>query len=615
MDDNDGTMTTPSVSLSADFFHPYFSFRSFNSRQNQSTLSTASHFTSSDGFVSGDLLPTFNHQIVPSRPGMVFGVLGHGVEELLDSAGPTRNERFRLDGLVSTDDSDSDAEPAVRRVENINESIFEPVNVAVAADEQRLLSAPGNVMNPSFSTPTYPNILSNVDLEVYSASLTNSKVDSENPESRELRTHLRTRYGVYQRRLETLLSNNDSFGFEECILDFWDEFLPQTANIHYYDRHTPVPRISCLHKFLTKPCPKPIGIVQCEIERIKLSSKKKGVNMKGRFFPTYEYRLFIRYPSSESLDNSDPQRRDTVVMMAKNRGRKHAEASSQSHVSATGKKGANNYYLYLPQQDDIDHHYKNVNGVGATPKPVPNGAGNLPTSRDGSVLLGRLQSNFIGTEFQIFTPQIRKQRNSRPTRSYTTPIAPSGASSDEEPGYDSGMSSDNASSRRRGRFKRLSLRRGGVGTPAEQRTIVEGQSLEQENPARRSLRRSRSSGDVTYSRPTRTSRRAIANTADALEPQRLQPVLCEEEDGAITYTANLLGSRPRIMDVCLPKVSPEGLAGVEWKKYLESSTELDATAANRMLHNLIQVVKLLRTILHRKILVSWPCRIDRRGGT
>jgi hypothetical protein len=43
------------------------------------------------------------------------------------------------------------------------------------------------------------------------------------------------------------------------------------------------------------------------------------------------------------------------------------------------------------------------------------------------------------------------------------------------------------------------------------------------------------------------------------------------------------------MDVCLPKVSPEGLAGVEWKKYLESCNEIDATAANRMLNNLKQI--------------------------
>ena len=55
--------------------------------------------------------------------------------------------------------------------------------------------------------------------------------------------------------------------------------------------------------------------------------------MKGRLFPTYEYRLFIRHrPHNQSpesaLDNQEEEgfdRRDTVLMVAKNRGRKHTE--------------------------------------------------------------------------------------------------------------------------------------------------------------------------------------------------------------------------------------------------------------------------------------------------
>jgi hypothetical protein len=594
VDDNDGIMTTATFSLSADFFHPHFSIRSFSPRQNSSAAGTASHFTSSDGFVAGELLPAWNHQMVPPHQAMDLDVFGSGVEGLLENqvAGRNGNGLFPIDGMVVTDDSDSDDEPTVvRQVEDINENIFEPANIGMATDHQQLPAAPDNLVSSSFPTPSYPNILSNVDLEVYSASSANPKVDAENPDSREIRNHLRTRFGVYQRRLDALLAHNDSVGFEECILDFWDEFLPQTANIHYYDRHTPIPRISCLHKFLTKPCPKSIGIVQCEIERIKISSKKKGVNMKGRFFPIYEYRLFIRHHPSESPDGNEPPRKDTVLMMAKNRGRKHVEASGQSTMSASGKKGANNYYLYVPQQEDVDQHYKSVNGVEAAHKPVPNGAGNRPMSREGSVQLGRLQSNFIGTEFQIFTPQVQKQRNPRTiSRSYTSPVGPGGASSDEEPGCDSGFSSDNGSSasrRRRKRFSRLSLRRSR--SPVEHSTIVEGRSLETENPAKRTLRRSRSSGEIVHSRPTRTSRRAIANTADAPEPARLQPLLCEEEDGAITYTANLLGSRPRIMDVCIPKVTREGVAGVEWKKYLNNSDDMDTTSGNRMLNRLKQI--------------------------
>ena len=51
--------------------------------------------------------------------------------------------------------------------------------------------------------------------------------------------------------------------------------------------------------------------------------------------------------------------------------------------------------------------------------------------------------------------------------------------------------------------------------------------------------------------------------------------MAEEEDGAITYTANLLGSRPRIMDVCIPKVAADGVAGKDWKKFLETCEDHD----------------------------------------
>ena len=63
-----------------------------------------------------------------------------------------------------------------------------------------------------------------------------------------------------------------------------------------------------------------------------------------------------------------------------------------------------------------------------------------------------------------------------------------------------------------------------------------------------------------------------------------QPFLCEEEDGVITYTANLLGSRPRIMDVCVPKLPQEESAGSVWTKFLESTEDTEDVAPyNRML--------------------------------
>jgi hypothetical protein len=69
----------------------------------------------------------------------------------------------------------------------------------------------------------------------------------------------------------------------------------------------------------------------------------------------------------------------------------------------------------------------------------------------------------------------------------------------------------------------------------------------------------------------------------------VQDVPYEEEDGAITYTANLLGSRPRIMDVCIPKVSTEGAAGGEWKMYLNKCDDFDAPIGSKMLNRFKQL--------------------------
>ncbi|KAL7433101.1 hypothetical protein ACHAXM_004127 [Skeletonema potamos] len=153
--------------------------------------------------------------------------------------------------------------------------------------------------------------------------------------------------------------------------------------------------------------------MQCEIERVKTSSRAKGLG-KGRFFPAYEYRLFIRDTKNDNIHNIPrfPPRKDSVLLVAKNKnGRKNLGAEDNAAV-------------------------------------------------------GRLQSNFIGTEFQIFSsPKMVK--------------------------------------------------------------IGEG---------------------------------------------RVQPVIVEEESGAITYTANLLGNRPRIMDVCIPKVLEDGTISEEWRHVPDDNT-------------------------------------------
>ena len=70
----------------------------------------------------------------------------------------------------------------------------------------------------------------------------------------------------------------------------------------------------------------------------------------------------------------------------------------------------------------------------------------------------------------------------------------------------------------------------------------------------------------------RTSQRAIANNSDSYDggdhlsssstsaqnPTAVVNNMVEVENGVITYTVNLLGNCPRIMDVCIPKLLEDG---------------------------------------------------------
>jgi Tub family len=459
-----------------------------------------------------------------------------------------------------------------------------------------------DVLSPAKSPEVEKTIFSSVHLDMYSSASASLTTLSDHKEGTiAIKSHLKARFAAYQRKLEASLGQSDSNGFEEVILDFWDEFFPVTANIQFYDRHTAVPRLSGLQKFMTKPCPKAIGTVQCEIERIKMTSKKKGVNMKGRLFPTYEYRLFIRdrrytsAPEGPSLDEH-PIRRDTVLMTAKNRGRNYQDLSGVVPAVGSSKKGVNNYYLHLPKQVDIDTHFNSVN----TKKSVhtPNGASNVISNESGEgtppVLLGRLQSNFIGTEFQIFTPTLQK----RPKRN-----VPSISDSDNDLDYDSGVSSDTNTpvtpSRRRNRFSRRSNSRKKNSTkdPAafgdlhpHPDPIDEEEESTRSTSKQPSVRRSYSL--PIMGRSSRSSRRAVAHSEapENVTGTQHNNVFCEEEDGAITYTANLLGNRPRMMDVCVPRVTDDAAAAAQWKRYLESIDDpSDTSVGNRMLTHFKQL--------------------------
>jgi len=537
VDDKEGNMTTPLVSLSADFFHPTSRYPRTRKKR-MSRLQVNRPATSS-----------------PAMAAAGAAAANNGEDNTL------------VDGAAL-------------------HQAPQPPNLASDIDD--VLAAPHPGLASAFKL-VEPETYSSVCSTEHTTTSTTSHSTTESPDdSQEVRQHMRSRFATYQRRLEGFLAKRDLCGFEECMLDMWDEFFPHTAGIHYYDMETAVPRISCMQKFLTKPCPKAIGTVQCEIERIKINSRGKGVNVTGRVFPTYEYRLFIRDRSAsnsngEALEeNGDVKaeannvRRDTLLIVAKNRGRKHAELNGALPMAAASRKGSNNYYLYMPQQRDVDAHFNKANDRGSNRESlarlVPNGASHEPVlaSDDaGSVLLGRLQSNFFGTEFQIFTPRLRTV----PRQKMEPMLQQRQALSEDELDYDSGVSSDNASLRRSRRFSRLSLRRSNHASDIS--VGSNNSSVALDRPAK--VKRTLSSPEISHRQP-RTNRRAIANDATKPSSSSTQSAMVEEEDGAITYTANILGSRPRIMDVCIPKVTPEGVAGAEWKGYLENCDDTDNTS-------------------------------------
>lgn len=566
VDDENGAMRTAPTSLSADFYHPYIA------GQASSSTTMPSNEISSVTEEHSELPQPMGTSNVAALQSFGSGIANNG--EHSDGDGNNR----RVPGFDSS---------AVRTPTDFEAPLLSP---------PPLYRSPVPEMPPRIEHP----MLANVDLDIYSsASVTRSQSRSPADENNEIRDRLRTRFAAYQCRLDLALADRDNQAIEECMLDFWDDFLPTTANIHFYDRYTAVPRVSCLQKFLTKPCPKAIGIVQCEIERIRVHPKKKGVNMKGRLFPSYEYRLFIRdrrhSSGAENLtrDPTEEPRKDTVLMTAKNRGKKHRNSGEQASASQSSKKGVNNYYIFTPQHNDVDAHYNAVNEMESASTKCPNGAscGEVTSSEDSpNGLLARLQSNFIGTEFQIFSQSVQKHPARRSARhSLSAPTS----DSENDFDHDSIVSSDNlstsSSSQRRGRFRRRSkkpiLHRRSSDSNIDHPQPIEEESSSSFSPEGRRLLQRAMSMPGTYSRSSRTSRRAIAHAIEPTESQLIQPFyFCEKEEGAITYTANLLGNRPRIMDVCIPKVSSDGVAAAEWNRYLEScSEENDGSSSNKML--------------------------------
>lgn len=533
-------------------------------------------------------------------------------------------------GDTNDDDSDDD----IRLLEEVHpgEPVADDANPDnAAAQHQHLLPPPLSRLK---------TILQATEFKPYTAAHHQPTGEKETADQHSSK---KAQFAVHEKRFRSFLGKNDwAAALDECLLDLWDEFLSQTALIQYWDSHTAVPRASKLTQFLTQPCPKAVGIIQCEIERIKSSSSGGKGGVKGRFFPTYEYRLFIRhYPPSPFDDQQHQQehhdasitvnnsrsdsfvRKDLLLLVAKHQGRNKTTSitkqvpgghnfggeliSGSSSVGASSKgtskrsAGANNYGIYFPQQPDVDAHFQKVNNISSSSfrigRPQPQQQ-TTPITVPGHPpkLMGRLQGNFIGTEFQLFVPRVVSNLDDISGRWRTamkqpcpTASAPGTlATSDDDEGYDSGgFASDTNTANtplttRRSRFSRF-LRTGST-TPS---------NLEQGTNRELSSRlRSQSAPASRSPSERRPNRRAIANENQApFAISSYSNSTREEEDGVITYTANLLGSRPRIMDVCIPKVSlsPETghvVVGAEWKRYLKDCAESadDVAQVSSMLH-------------------------------
>eukprot|EP00804_Cyclotella_cryptica_P020570 CCRYP_003413-RA/>CCRYP_003413-RA protein AED:0.01 eAED:0.01 QI:325/1/1/1/1/1/2/496/1130 len=449
---------------------------------------------------------------------------------------------------------------------------------------------------------------SDVALQMYSLSSPNIRFDTHDNTNDTL-TKVRVRFAHYQRKLELCLTSSSVQDFDDCLLDWWDEILPTSAGIHFYNRQSPVPRMSRLQSFLTTPCPKAIGVVQCEIERVKISSKKK-------LFPTYEYRLFIRDVKNDNPHNLPriPPRKDSVLLVAKNKLRRekrskngHATAGPSPSESTSSKRGVTNYYMCLPQQRDVDLHYRSTNKSSELAPGEKSGLAVSPVAAASStpVTVGRVQGNFIGTEFQIFSPA--------PTKVTKAEGRVSDLASSSDDGTDGDPPVVPAATRRRASVdtpnprhihlsgnglvrmaRRASLtmtRRPSISARRPSMSRFRRQSMDpaegEEELKNKASRRLSWTGNLPggAKKSNRTKRSAIANSeSEGHSPTSICSSVDEEECGAITYTANLLGNRPRIMDVCVPKIMEDGSRSHAWRKVADTDADDgEVNSNNRML--------------------------------
>lgn len=212
-------------------------------------------------------------------------------------------------------------------------------------------------------------------------------------------------------------------------------------------------------------------------------------------------------------------------MTAKYRGKHYSGPSGLTPVP-DGKRGVNHYFLYMPQQTDIDEHYKRVNkdveltNINVYKQDVP---------AAGSILeLSRLQTNYMGTEFQITSPSpLRAESNI-------------GNLDREEVESESVPSSDIQPPQAQARIEKKSRLRFGF----------------MKNKNHKTTSKKPTARITPFSFKKNGANLSSMSLNHSAGENNMVPVE-EEEIGAITYTANVLGNRPRIMNVSIPNICDE----------------------------------------------------------
>lgn len=212
----------------------------------------------------------------------------------------------------------------------------------------------------------------------------------------------------------------------------------------------------------------------------------------------------------------------------------------------------------MPQEEDIVNHLETVNE--SLQRDIYR-----QTEIPGSQFeLGRLQSNFIGTEFQIY--------DSSSSLKNTTSSSKNSYGGVDDTSSQNNKVENSASSKQRSKHKFRLPRR------------IRRQSNENESNDHNRSRKGRISPWSSFSKKS-------IHRDDAATTTEEQTIVMDKELGAITYTANLLGNRPRVMDVCIPKLSAETGLSIPFETNTENSEEGTILGnLKRLSHQLLHTV-------------------------